>query len=610
MASCLAGTVATTFAVESFTVAGLGDGEKITKDGVVPASPHFWDPAGRRLRLHGARNEMVAAQFILTAHGGDVADVNVEVGDLHGPGLIPADTYVELFREMYVYAHNADWEGASTVLPPDKWYPEVLAPFRDPYRTDHRAVAAPFTLSVKNGPNQGVWIDVYIPKSAKPGRYQAPIRFTAGGRLQSTAALELTVHDFTLSDEMHVDGYGELYGRAYGFHGAQYGQAGVDNWWKIASRYHQMAHQHRFVVIERRGQGPDERNWADYDKTYGTVLDGSLFTSAHGYLGPGESTAVGFWRAPFDEAFDGMVPDFTPEQLHAYAEGARSYWDHLAAHQWDRKRIFAYIVDEGGQMLPDKVADLRRLQEALDAGAGNGHINLIWTSHTDPATLAANPATDLRGIIRWWAPNGEACDAQFLPPRVKLGEVVWFYHHGHPQVGVHAVNASGVELRTWGTICWRYQLSGSFWWAMDLTDAQEPMTVPVYNREDSRFGNGVLFFSGARLPDIGVPAIDGPVSGLRIKAYRRGLQDYEYCWLLAQQGKQAMADALIRKVIPVALTEAVPGAAASGAESEKAEQTLSGGSHSHGPAQPPWKTDPNDWYHMREALATALESRN
>ena len=145
---------------------------------------------------------------------------------------------------------------------------------------------------------------------------------------------------------------------------------------------------------------------------------------------------------------------------------------------------------------------------------------------------------------------------------------------------------------------------------MDLSDEKDPMHIQVYDREDSRLGNGVLFYSGARLPDIGLPAIDGPVSGLRMKAYRRGLQDYEYCWLLSQKGKGAVADALIRKVIPIALTDALTAPASSGAVSEKAEQNKAVAATSTGPAKAAWKTDSNDWYRMREALATALESRD
>ena len=68
------------------------------------------------------------------------------------------------------------------MLPSKLWYPEVLAPFRDPYSADHKPVGAPFTIAVANGPNQGVWIDLYIPKDANPGTYEAPITVTVAGK--------------------------------------------------------------------------------------------------------------------------------------------------------------------------------------------------------------------------------------------------------------------------------------------------------------------------------------------------------------------------------------------------------------------------------------------
>ena len=273
-----------------------------------------------------------------------------------------------------------------------------------------------------------------------------------------------------------------------------------------------MAHQHRFVVAERWSEGPDNRNWDDYDKTYGRELDGSLFTAGEGYVGPGANTGLPFWRAPFRQQFDGRVPVFTDEQLRTYRESARAFWEHMSAKGWSGRRFFAYIVDEPGVIDARAAENLKRLQDALDAGAGPGKVNLMWTSHTNPATLAKDPLTDLRGIIRWWSPNGQACDPRFLSDRVKAGETVWFYHHGHPANGVHAVNATGVELRTWGTICWRYGLSGSFWWAVDLSDRQDPLTKAIYNPRETRWGNGVMFYSGARLPDIGFPAVDGPLA--------------------------------------------------------------------------------------------------
>jgi hypothetical protein len=293
--------------------------------------------------------------------------------------------------------------------------------------------------------------------------------------------------------------------------------------------------------------------------------------------------------------------------LRDYADRAKQFWEIAVAHGWDKLRWCTYIVDEA-QMNARGVRNFRRLQAALDAGS-DGHVALIWTSHTDPAALSADPATDLRSLVRWWAPNGHACDPVFLAPRAGRGETTWFYHSGHPAVGVHGVNATGIDLRTWGVICWRYQIGGSFWWAMDLGDPAKPLARPTYKEGDSRWGNGVLFYPGAHLPDVGLPAIDGPLSCLRMKAYRRGLQDYEYAWLLRAAGKGAVADELVRKVVPTALTEATGTTIGvkEGNQSAGAEQR-GGPAGGAKPAKfgPPWSENVADWYQMREDLAAAL----
>lgn len=607
----LAAALAARTAAAGVRLAGLGDMEKPTKDEAIPASPHFWDAAGRTLKLHGGRNEVVAGQLVLTADE-NTRDVSVAVGDLRSAGgeIIPADPDIGLFLELYQYVENGGygWGPPSKVLPWKKWYPEVLAPFRDPYAPDRKAVGAPFEIAVADGPNQGIWIDVYIPKEARPGVYEAPITVTIGGKPAIAATLALTVHAFTLPDEFHVDGYGEMYGRAYHFHGAEYGSAGVERWWQVAKRYHQMAHQHRFVITEREGAGPGLARLDDYDKTYGAVLDGTLFTPAQGYVGPGAGTGVAFWRAPFAQAYDGRVPDFTPEQLKRYADDARAFWEHVVARRWNDKRFFAYIIDEAG-CDARSLANERKLQEALDAGAGPGHVRLMWTSHTDPETLAADPATDKRGVIHWWSANAGGCNPAFLRPQIEQGDIVWFYHHGGAACGVHCVNASGIELRTWGDICWRYKIHGSFWWAMDYGSPDTPLTRPVYKDGDDRWGNGVLFYPGARLPDVGLPAIDGPLSCLRMKAYRRGLQDYEYCRLLKQAGKEKVADDLIRAVIPKALVEAGRKMTRTEAEAD-ARREAAGGERAGGDDGTPfWSRDVNVWYQMRKDLAKALVTR-
>jgi hypothetical protein len=608
-----------------FTLSALGDCEKISKDGAVPESPHFWDAKAMKLRLNGGRNEMVAAQLMLAATQ-DVKQVNVEIGDLKGPQTIPANPHIQLFQEIYQYVAEGKWFYSvgngwtwdkSKSLIDRKWYPEILVPFNDPYGSEHKPVGAPFDIKVANGPNQGVWIDLYIPADAKPGVYTAPIAITVAKQPAATATLELTVHDFTLPDEFHVDGYGEIYGMCYDFHHATYKEVGFDKWWPIAQRYHQMAHQHRFEISDREGRGPKFFVQPElYDKAYGPILDGTLFTKENGYVGPGANTGVSFWRAPFGEV-NRCVPtksdpnkyEFTPwtdAELSNYTAQAKQYWAHCVEKKWDKKRFFAYIIDEA---MNDAVfrANQKKLCDALDAGAGPKHIDLMWTAHTNPRTLADDPALDLRGVIRWWSPNGEACDPGFLQERMKQGETAWFYHHAPPAIGLNIVNATGIDLRTWGAACWRYKLNGSFWWAMDYFETKEVM---IKSREN-RWGNGILFYPGARLPDLGLPAIDGPLSCLRMKAYRRGLQDYEYGWLLKQKGKEPIGDAAIKKIMPVALAEAMPGAMteAEGRNSVIADAKGKTQQPATKIATPPWSTDVNDWYAMQEELAAELDKK-
>lgn len=590
-------------------VAGLGDCEKITKAEAIPASPHFWDPVSRKLKLHSGRNETAAAQLMLTAVGGDVAKVNVEIGDLKGPEIIPAKPNLALSLELYQFVEDGSWSWGppSKMLPGKLWYPEVLAPFQDPYSAEHKPVGAPFDIRTEHGKNQGVWIDLYVPKTAKPGRYQTPIRVTVASKIVFAGTLELTVHSFTLPDETHVDGFGEMYGRAYDFHKAEY-KDGYDKWWAIAKRYHQMAHQHRFVISERADAGPSIRDLTDWLKAYTPVLTGSLFTQKEGYYGPGQNTGVPFFKAPFVKAYDSKVPDWTDVQLREYTDNMKKFWDIIVQHQWDKRRWCTYIVDEVQQDARG-LANFRRLQTALDAGSDR-HVALIWTSHTDPTALINNPATDVRNFIRWWSPNGDACNPVFLAQRTALGDTTWFYHSGQPAVGVHGVNATGIELRTWGVICWRYKIGGSFWWAMDLGDAAKPLALPKYKPEDTRWGNGVLFYPGARLSDVGLPNIEGPLSCLRMKAYRRGLQDYEYGWLLKQKGKGKVADDLIKKIMPTALTEAtgmIVGAKAGDASADGEQRGGNVTAKVPRKVGPPWSENVNDWYQMREDLAAVLE---
>ncbi|MCJ7652259.1 MAG: DUF4091 domain-containing protein, partial [Actinobacteria bacterium] len=116
--------------------------------------------------------------------------------------------------------------------------------------------------------------------------------------------------------------------------------------------------------------------------------------------------------------------------------------------------------------------------------------------------------------------------------------------------------------------------TGLLYWST-VTSVLQPWSNPAFAHPGHFNGGGYLFYPG-------VPCgIDGPVSSQRMKALRRGLQDYEYMWLLGEQGKADAADAAVRSVVRYGLGDA---------EGKKVG----------------WSADPDDWDAAREAMAAQI----
>jgi hypothetical protein len=612
----------------------VGDMEKPIGNERIADSPFFLDRG--TITLHGARNEVVAFQVILHAVR-TVAGLDVRVGDLTGPATLATDLNVQIYLAHYVASADASYSwgprGGAGALPwRERLWPDALIPFNDPYDPAHPPVATPFAIDPARHRTQSVWIDILIPQDSLPGTYRGELEVLRDGAPFATYPIQLRVHPFALPAENHIDAYGELY-RETGvmFDSGVKFKLEPDRDWPVYRRYLQMAHAHRFLATHRADGGPRPRtasgapadqptnywseDWSLYTPYVAPVLDGSLFTVAEGYVGPSPGAPPSFFPAPFLEAFYGrqLVDHLAahdgkldPAFLDALDHNARAFWREVEHRGWQDVRWFAYIfdevhgfVDQGETAAAGEIpvagvhAAMREVQATLDRATSGPRIALLWTSHSDPSRWNDTSA-DLRPFIRGWAPNGHALNPAFfaaLPPDPHRR--VWFYHSGQPAVGNHTINQLGVDLRLWGLLCRRYpQVQGSFWWSMmnfayRYDDRNfNPFDRPVYKRDETRWGNGVLFYPGSRLTQIGFPRnIAGPLSSLRMKAYRRGLQDYEYCRLADQAGQSAEVDALLNKLIPAAFTEA-PARAVPGL----------------------WSHDPADYYRLRQQLAELIES--
>ena len=611
----------------------LGDMEKPTGDERVGNSPEFFQDG--TITLHGAGNEVVAFQALLQAERPEES-LDARISDLSGPDLIPTRPNIRIFRAHYIRTADASYSwfppGGAGVLPwRGRLRPDALIPLVDPYDPAAPPVATPFSIDPARHRNQALWIDIFIPKDTPAGRYDGRLELLQDGKSFANLPVALRVHSFNLPDEHHVDAYGELY-RENGvmFDTGVKFKVQPDREWAIYKRYIQMGHAHRFLALHRAENGPlpttpqggpadrsDKpwgENWRLYTPYVGKILDGRLFTAEEGYTGPRAGTPPSFYPAPFIETFYGAKSlrrhlaeqngRIDPGLLATWRANAAAFWAEVTVQGWQDVRFFAYIMDEvdgprdaeaGGGSALDEIIQFHRamgeIQQALDQGTdGRRRIHLLWTSHADAADWAGTPA-DLRPVISWWAPNGHALNVPFYHKiAAQSGQHVWFYHSGHPAVGNHTINQLGIDLRLWGLLCRRYKVGGSFWWSMAAfggrwdDPAFNPYENPVYKRGETRWGNGVLFYPGARLTMLGCRRnVAGPIPSLRMKAYRRGLQDYEYAWLADQRGHREDVDRLLKELIPTAFSEAPQGR-----------------------KRGRWSQNPADYYQLRRRLAELI----
>jgi len=524
------------------------------------------------IKLHSARNEYVAFQLIFRNIGSAAAaKASIELG--HWVPDMPGQTsQTQIFNRVYQAHYHLVDKGGYTWGPKSKvrdWpakYPDALVPQHHGCLGASEQVFDTIKLPAEPHRNQAVWIESYIPGDFPAGDYSMQLSITLAAQT-IPVDIELSVFDVQLPNKPSIDAIGEVY-RSYKLEGAGSDRS-QQAWQKMAQCYQQIAHEHRAIFMERTPEIPDTQSWQDYINTYQSALDGSLFTDQYGYRGTGENTPVTIWRTPWPQEFNvKLEAPLTPEDFSRY-ERLSKQWKSLANKQgWRHTKFFAYVFDEldGPAKTNDDKAQRRQyialvheqmglLQRSFDAGTDDASLDLLWTSHSNPAIWELDPLLDLSDKVRLWSPNASAADPEFLAKRVKKGDSVWFYHSGHPAVGAHSINASGIDMRTWGVIGARYGLTGQFMWAVNLGSDDKPFAEPSYKPDDDRFGNGVLVYPGNQLDKIGFAKVPGPIPSMRLKTWRRGLQDAEL-FFLAEQKNPAVANQLIQSIVPDALAAA------------------------------------------------------
>lgn len=522
-----------------------------------------WDSSLATVALHGSRNEFVSFQIIVETGEPDT-EVEVTFDSLVGPdGVRIRDKNIALFKAWY--SKVVDYSGGyqETSLGPG-WYPDALLP-ADEDGSVSFTIPSNINHIGQSQKNQTVWVDIYVPRDrqeAPPGEYQGEVqvKFPTG---QKTIKVLLKVWDFALPEEIHCRG---------------------DIWNGSLKRmepeqellWYQMAHRHRFhpgvagYAPEVTGTGNDLRlDWTEYDKRLSRYFDGSAFTEEYGYWGPGYGVPIPHIQLPFDcnkpERIGGwpvqIGPEWEPDAAYeaSWIEACKQIKEYFDADPtWQKvgKIIFIGALDESYN--DDAYNKMIYYSKLLRKGLGKG-----WFQYRIDGGYSGSAMEKLHPYVELWVCHTAGWDHSKMMNFRSKGVETWFYgpmvyeRPGNSACGSNTfTDLDLLTNRGIGWVAWKFK-SGYCEWEFDaIYDDKRELQRPTEPYEEAwtraknfrsgknEFnGSGLLIFRGE------LNASGKPIPTVRLKAQRRGMQDYEYFWLLREAGKGAEADALVDSII-------------------------------------------------------------
>jgi hypothetical protein len=545
----------------------LDDGEKIKREDISnPLATNInnlvWQDD--KINIFGGRNEIISFQLIIQAEEDGADDVNVVISDLdNGTAIIPGSEawcfdpfdftcrYIELFTEHYLHVTNRTpplWFFSPSAMPSSYytgWIPDCLIPFSAPSGKG----GAPFSINGNN--NQGVWVDIYIPRDALAGTYEGEATVTVSDSVFMIIPVLLKVYDFTLPDTTHIKNmfgfYPYLISQRYGV------SRRSRTYYDLEAKFFQVAHRHRIDLVNMVD------NLADMTNYYKRYYTGEIYTAAYGYAGPGENIG----NITFSIGYGGEIPDEYGESVYTMTES--SWWAGSDAWEnWFTQNV--PDVERHKYLFPDE-PDWKGPAGALGTGSMDTiKMQANWT-HNNPGIgrnipcLVTNTIKPvIKGYVDFWSVSSQeatvSATANEVASEKVQGHKYGIYNGYRPGMGAVVIDADAVEFRVMPWIVWKYDIDQYFYWSTNFWTTINVFDNPLTYNDDVN-GDGTFFYPGV---DLIFPKEDrglsGPLSSIRAKNWRRGAQDYEYLWLAKQAGSENEIKTIVDNCVPAALWEA------------------------------------------------------
>jgi len=558
------------------SVWAVNDGEKIARDDLNnpnKSTNSAWD--GHKIKIFGARNEIIAFQLIIETDSKGIDRLTVALAGLsqnggkarinYTPPALDPTNYVnrpiQIFSVNYMNvetASHAEWvyqvDSPAAPKNPTGWKPVQLVP------ENARNGRGGFPLNVPANSNQPIWIEIYTDKSLPAGIYSGTVTVTADGEKREIP-LELELFDFTLPDQNSMQAmvyYESLQPKLY---------QGRD----LDAEYHRFAHRQRIEFV----QAYDEAAIASVRGRF----DGSDFSQGRGYEGPGEN--IGNQIIP--RTFYGPGKTFDDR---ATAWRQADTWITFLQKNFPHATTFLYLPDEPG---PSQYKYIRQLADNIHSNPGPGKAL--------PTFVTKHYVKELDGTIDIWDTGPLGYDIKRAAEERSRGRKYWIYNGGRPAAGAIVIDAPATDPRATIWACFKHDIDNYFFWhgvhwqhnrqkvgerkqnvwANPITfDNRGQPNKPVADQGYIN-GDGVLLYPGEdKLHPEQDRGIAGPISTVQLANLRRGLQDHQYLTLARKLKLDVLIDEVLQSVVPRVFSDSGPavGFSEAGNDYERARYKL------------------------------------
>jgi hypothetical protein len=465
--------------------------------------------------IYCAKNETESFQ-ILVANKSSYTLPDIEI---IGSGWQPAaassskEPVVTLYREHYVRVSKSSYGLKSQT----GMYPDALIPFVDPY-TNKPISSAKYLAnhaSVEPHNTQGYWVDVAVGNNVPAGTYTYSFLVTSNDTPLAEVPLTLHVWEFTLPRVPALKSY---FGRIINM-SAYHGMKSTDAPYKmIRDRYVALVRDHRITVgyyIDPTVNG----------QTGAVTFSPSFVSQLQSYVDEMKPTVVclGIYG---ESSFNGSSYVYLCDNLAIRARYLADWQNFLNNNNWVVNPMIFY----------DEPRTIEAYNQIIEYGALiHKYAPKIKFLVTEQIEQRKAGFPSLIGSVDIWCPVWYLGNPVSIKSELLKGNEAWSYGTTapSPKNPVWLIDYPLIEHRIPAWFSMSMGLEGLLYWQTLVwaRDGLDPWTTSEIYKSSSWIynGEGYLIYPGT------AAGIDGPVSSMRLKVLRDGMEDYDYLWLLNQK---------------------------------------------------------------------------